>query len=224
MSRVVLLQASSAMASAVLTLIAIPRAANGAAVPPPIQQPIFNNPATLLAKPSNGVVLGGLHVVFVKTTLRDVIKSMNSGRIDSQGEAGEAILWICYTLVAPKGNERVWVIASAEMGGPDHEVTEIDAKLIHAMAPTPDCPAPLNTSARTTMDNGLWLGDATETIHRRLGQPSNTLGDWEEFEYQGKAPGRGLCAPEGLDVVNWFAAKLGSGSVSEIHAGQTSSC
>jgi hypothetical protein len=81
--------------------------------------------------------MGRVELVFEKTTLDEMLRQVGSGVMHRQGNAGEAIGWLCYTVHPLK--ERLWIIASAEMGGPEQRITEISASY-EISEPAQHCP------------------------------------------------------------------------------------
>jgi hypothetical protein len=67
-------------------------------------------------------MLDQYRIRFEETGLRDVMPRAG-GYIQHQGDAGENIYWLCYTIADGKPAQRLWIIASGEMGGPEHDST-----------------------------------------------------------------------------------------------------
>src|SRR5712691_1708962 len=85
------------------------------------------------AKPATHLKMGDLEVRFEETTLRAVSGTAGVGSMHHQGDAGESIYWLCYTVQGDAKAQRIWIVAHGEMGGLDHAVTMVTAQ---ELAPT----------------------------------------------------------------------------------------
>ena len=168
--------------------------------------------------PATDLVMGKLEVQLEITTLGDISAAAGRGAVSHQGDAGDSVYWLCYTLP----HQRVWILSNGEMGGPEHAVTEIDAEKINASASTKDCPDLPQSLEPISFHGGIWLGSDLTRVSRALGPPSYTKGQWQSFNYKGKVAGH--CAPDGFDLMNWVLIKSESGRVVGIKAGQVTSC
>ena len=203
-------------------------AAVAAAVPPPRVPGVLGSKVShhVRKKPSVGLHMGALKVIFEETTMDELLQEVGGGVMHRQGDAGEAIAWLCYTIHPFK--ERVWIIANAEMGGPEHRITDISASYTTS-APTPDCPELPNRLMPLSLDHAIWLGKASDDANRvfAVNTPQVT-GDWDTFEFEGHTPAdshdTSMCASAGYDVENWLVLKQRDGRIVELHAGQTTSC
>jgi hypothetical protein len=97
-----------------------------AAATPPPQLPFgdLDWEAHVHKAPAVGLRMGRLTVSFEKTPLREVMRNAG-GVIAHQGDAGESVYWLCYTIVEKKHSERLSLTASGEMGGPDQTVSSV---------------------------------------------------------------------------------------------------
>ncbi len=193
-----------------------------AATPPPKPpfKTYYKNPLSE-KKPAASLRMGSFEVVFEKTTLAMVIKAANRGQIAHQGDAADRLSWVCYTIERRTQNERIWV-ASGEMGGSEHAVTQITAQVVSPADYAPDCPKLPKELLPVSFGNAIWLGTEKDRALSILGRPSEQEGSWWAFDYTGKVPGS--CSPEGYDIVNWFMFESKKGRLASIHAGQISSC
>jgi hypothetical protein len=171
------------------------------------------------AKPASELRLGNFSVIFEDTTLDLVRAAAGSADIQGQGDGGERIYLVCYTL---EGAARVWIGSHGEMGGANHAVTSVIGQEQNDVRPTDDCPALPKQLQPISLDNGLWLGATEKEATKVLGPVSHSEGPWRSFDYQGKVPGN--CAPDGFDLTNWILYKADSGRIVEIAAGQVTSC
>ncbi len=163
-------------------------------------------------------MMGSFEVELEQTTLRQVIRTVGNGEIAHQGDAAESIYWLCYT--AP--NERVWIVAHGEMGGPDHRVGQIVARQERGVQATKDCPSLSSSFLPLHLDKSIWLGTTKEAAIHSLGTPSHTQGSWQSYDYSGKVPGE--CSPGGFDLLNWLLLKIEGGKAVQLRAGQVTSC
>jgi hypothetical protein len=164
--------------------------------------------------------MGRLTVSFEKTPLREVMRNAG-GVIAHQGDAGESVYWLCYTIVEKKHSERLSLTASGEMGGPDQTVSSVVAEMVTDQ-PTADCPALAATFRPVHLSNGIWLGKPESVLIEKVGVPPSKNGEWRGFLYEGKQPGP--CEPDGYDVENWLEWKSNRDSIVSIVAGQVTSC
>lgn len=206
----------------VMTIAAVPSTCS-ADTPPPTQPfTAMSWPALSKSKPTIGLDMGAFKVEFEKTTLAMTIDAAGVGKIEQQGDAGEHILWVCYTLATPKQTERVWLISSGEMGGPKHAITEISAQTIQSKEKNDDCPSLPLAMQPVSFANGVWLGEKQSYAIKTLGKPSHQDKSWTIFDFEGKLPG--TCEPDGYDVMNWFLFNSNNGRLITILAGQVTSC
>lgn len=164
------------------------------------------------------LMMGSFKVELEETTLGQVIGAAGNGEIAHQGDAGESIYWLCYTVP----NERIWIIADGEMGGTEHRVGQIVAQEMRGTQSTKDCPSLSSNLLPLHLDKSIWLGTTKEAATHNLGTPSHTEGSWQSYNYSGKVPG--ACSPEGFDLLNWMLLKIEGGKVVELRAGQVTSC
>jgi hypothetical protein len=216
------------LAASVIQLSANSSAALAAGLPPPSVPEVFGSPASnhVPKKPSVGLHMGAFKLVFEKTTIDEMLQQVGSGVMHAQGDAGEAIAWLCYTVRPLK--ERIWIIASAEMGGPEHRITNISASYANGV-PTQDCPELPNRLMPLSLDKGIWLGMAADDANRVFAvDAGHVTGDWATFEFEGHAPADvqdpSMCASTGYDVENWLVLKQRDRRIVELHAGQTTTC
>jgi hypothetical protein len=210
--------------SVVLSVIAIVGVVFGtvvsAATPPPVHPDDEDWEAPVSHKPSTGLLLGKYKVRYEETRLRDVMLRAG-GYIQQQGDAGDNIYWLCYTIADGKPSQRLWIIASGEMGGPENDITEVMGQ-VTAEQPTVDCPSLPKELQPVRLSSGLWLGaPETSPVVRQRKKPGNN-GQWRGYYYLGKAPGD--CKPDGYDVGNSLAWSATDGVISTIAAGQVTSC
>jgi hypothetical protein len=175
------------------------------------------------AKPATHLKMGDLEVRFEETTLRAVSGTAGVGSMHHQGDAGESIYWLCYTVQGDAKAQRIWIVAHGEMGGLEHAVTMVTAQeLPPTVQPTIDCPALPSTLQPLSLVPDVWLGIPESKASKVLGRPSYRKGPWRSFDYQGKVPGN--CLPDGFDLMNWLVFRTVQGRIVEISAGQVTSC
>lgn len=56
-----------------------------------------------------------------------------------------------------KPPQRLWIIASGEMGGPENDITEVMGQ-VTAEEPTVDCPSLPKSLQPVRLSSGIWLG------------------------------------------------------------------
>ncbi len=164
--------------------------------------------------------MGSFDVRWEESTLASVLSAAGIGEIQHEGDAGDSVYWLCYTIEGSKA-QRIWVMAHGEMGGPEHAITNVTAELMKDARGSKDCPALPTKMQPVTLSQGLWLGVTENAALRVLGSPSHSEGPWRSFDHQSKVPG---ACQGGLDLSNWMLYKIRSGRVVTIMAGQTTSC
>jgi hypothetical protein len=103
----------------------------------------------------NEMQLGSLRILLEKTTLTDLGKRFPQAKIHHQGDAGDSITWVCYTLAAPSGGVRIW-LEPGELEGDD----AIDGVVIAPATSDPrsDCPNIDMGAGTVALDTGTFLG------------------------------------------------------------------
>ena len=172
-------------------------------------------------KPTTGVRMGSLHVMFEKTTLDDVRKAALIGEISEKGDAAGNVLWLCYTNLTATPIERIWVSSNGEMGGPEHVVDGVSAQYLPNGHATRDCPVLPENLKPLSLDQNLWLNSTESEVLNKLGAASHTVGLWRSYDYQGKMPGK--CGG-GYDVLNNLLLRIENGQVVFLNASQVTSC
>lgn len=187
MSAKIYQRGSSILVALVLVRFAAATSLAGEVLPPPQEPDEITAPATLRLRPATHLSLGPIVARFEETTLSHVCRDTETGAIAHQGDAGNSIHWLCYTVPRSGSAERLWIVAS-EMGGADHTITEMIATQVasDAAAPTAGCPALPSRFRILSLDRGVWLGISRQQLIRTLGKPSRTRGDWPVFHYRGK--------------------------------------
>ena len=204
--------------AAMLAVGALGAAAN---TPPPLAP--FNAISwkpTSTTKLSTGIKMGSFEVKWEETTLASVLDAAGLGAIQHQGDAGESVYWLCYTIEGPNSH-RLWVMAHGEMGGPEHAVTNITAEALKGAKAEKDCPALPAKLQPVALSQGLWVGASETNAQKALGKPSHTEGPWRSFDHLSKVPGT---CEGGFDLTNWLLYKVNKGQLGTIMAGQVTSC
>ena len=210
---------------AVVTLMFV-GAAHGSSIAasiPPLNSPFSeqNWKSTLPVPPSSGVQFGTLRVNFEKTTLGDVQTVVGEGTIEHQGDAGDSVYWLCYTVASSSRAERIWIVSSGEMGGADHEVTGVSAQLSDVRHSTASCPALPGRFLPASIDHHLWLLSSARDVEKALGAPSHSASPWVSFDFEGKIQGK---CEGGFDRFNGLTLRVENGIVTGLQASQVTSC
>jgi len=149
--------------------------------------------------------MGRLEITLEESGLDDVLQKIGVGTISHQGDAGDALAWICYTVTIGEKRERVW-LGSSEMGG--GTITQIDGLRIDKKEPVPkDCPALPMKYLPIGFENGIWIGTVKTEITRKLGLPQKNNDIWQ-YWYKGKFAE--------FDVSEALVARTNGGKVVEI--------
>jgi hypothetical protein len=180
-------------------------------LPPPTWPVPHIKPTGTRIQPVTGVTLDSFHVTFEKTTFNDVLGVLGTTPIRHQGDAGEFLMWVCYTL--PDVHARVW-LTSGELGGQRYIDGMVAKQLKSTEAETSLCPAAIRQITFVSIDNGIWLGQAAEKIKSILGIANKAPASVIYYTYEGK---------DGeFDVDSVLALKINKNRVTELHANHTS--
>jgi hypothetical protein len=183
--------------------------------PPAIPEGIFKD----LPKPGSKRLsptfrMGHFVGTLEETTLATIQQLAGGDRIYHQGDAGESIYWLCYTLTSSKPPQRVW-LSSGEMGGREHALDEISVETIAANeAGTPACPEPPKTLQPVFLGGGLTVGSSYEKVIEVLGESPTVKGVWEVYSHQGQLP-------NGFDDARWLVFRLRNNNVVFVSTGRT---
>lgn len=194
-----------------------------AAMPPPsMPDSLPPGPSISHTVVSRGFQMGPFNIAFEETTLGAVQQAIGAGEIDNQGDAGDSEYWLCYTVADAKARGRIWIVAHGEMGGPEHDIGWVYAKLDNSAQPTTDCPALPAKFSPLSFDGQFWLGMQYINAVRILGSNGVKLNDWQVYDYLGKIPGN--CPPDGFDLTSYLMFKSSHGILTSIVAGQVTTC
>jgi hypothetical protein len=196
--------------------------ASAATPPPPL--PFDSVTETLKSKPITRLLLGRFVISLEVTSLPSVQNAIGIGSMSYRGDGAAAESWLCYTLNESVPHGRLWIISNAEMGGPEMLVDGIRAQLGDGVGATADCPSLPKRFQPITFDHAIWLGTRKASIRSLFGSASKVIGNWQQYYYLGKTRDDGKCAPDGYDVLNGFAINIEGGIITDINAGQVTSC
>ncbi len=197
-----------------------------AGIPPPVVDGSISDPETAwraVTKPSEGLAMGPLKILFEETTLPEVMRAIKSGSIQHQGDAGGSVYWLCYTALNHGDNVRIWIEASGEMGGPEQSVTEVAVQRIANGRPSPECPVLPKLYEQLNFNNGIGLGAPVGSVKKAFPTGLLRSGDHAFIGYQGKVTDDGHC-DGGYDLLNSLYLTFKAGIVVAISAVQVTSC
>jgi hypothetical protein len=202
-----------------LLFIAVVTFVASAAAEPPPSDPFesVDWPASMREEPTKGITLGTFRVEFETTTLSEVQHVAKVGAIEQRGDAAEHILWLCYSITRGEGSERIWIISSGEMGGPEHSITEVAAQRRKSGTAPSDCPSLPRGMQPASLDKRVWLGSTEAELEQNFGPPSHSQGAWRSYFFTKDVSGD-CTEGNSLDI------KLEGGRVAELNAGQITSC
>ena len=193
-----------------------------AASPPPLLVDDGGWNPTESKPPSSAVLLGSFRLGFESTRLEDVRHAAGVGAIAHQGDAADSVYWLCYTASGTGSNERIWILSSGEMGGPDHEITGVSAQWSRAFRAIPSCPALPAKLTPIRLDRGFWLRSTEHEVADALGMPSRQQAGWLFYDFSGKSPEK--CEGGFYDVTNGLQVRIQHGLVTDVRASQATSC
>ncbi len=151
---------------------------------PPPRFPLGDEapPPTLNSAPASSVVLGDLVIVFDKTTLPEAQKQVKLGRIDNRGDASESSFWLCYSISGSGRQEQIWLLSDGEMGGDEHVIDGVAARISSTRVTTNSCPELPAAFQPVRLNNKIWLRSPAAEIRKQFGKPSLQRGAWFHYE------------------------------------------
>jgi len=198
------------LAVTTLVLLFAGVAYGGDSLPPPTWPASDIKPIGTDIQPATGVTLDSFHVTFEKTTFHDVLGALGAAPVQHQGDAGEFLMWVCYTL--PDVHARVW-LTSSELGGHKYIDGMVAKQLESTDTKTSLCPVATRQIAVVSLDHGIWLGSSVEKIKNILGIANGAPASVISYTYQGK---------DGeFDVDSFLALKMRKNQVTELYASHT---
>lgn len=144
-------------------------------LPPPEHPDLFRGQVASLKQPVTTLAMGAFSVQFEETRLSKARDAIRVGSISHQGDAGASEYWLCYTAGAGTRAQRIWIVASGSMGGPEHRITGVQARRTPDESPTASCPQLPAKFLPLRLDRGAWVGDA-----------SAAPDGWTTYGYAGK--------------------------------------
>jgi hypothetical protein len=160
--------------------VLLPAVASAQEVPP--TSPLRDvAPMTLKTPPVATLRMGSLVVALDRSTLPSVQRTIASGVMSHAGDASESTHWLCYSLGAPGARQRMWLLSSDELGGPEHTIYGVVAKAIDRAVASPTCPELPRQFNPVALDVGLWVASGEREARARLGRPSVADGPWLHF-------------------------------------------
>jgi hypothetical protein len=188
-------------------------------VVPPSTSATITAPATLNVDPVQKIRIGSFTAEFEKTTLGEIRDVIGTGSIQHAGDAAESQYWLCYT----QSGQRVWFISHGEMGGPDHQLTQVQATVIsppsQASTSCPEMPSILKS---VSFDFG-WLGTTQKSFLKALGTPSSRKNSRLIYHYAGKKSGKYHGQSVEWDVVSYVEATFTGNKVTSLKASHVTS-
>ncbi|MGX4771985.1 hypothetical protein ACWAUC_19610 [Bradyrhizobium guangdongense] len=155
--------------------------------------------------------LGAFPGRFEETRLDEVRDAVGQGTIQHQGDAGDSIYWLCYR----RAQDRLWVLSSGEMGGPDHLVTEIVEELTEKDGGTAtDCAIIPDKFAPVVVDGKLHLGMTRQEIIAAFGPPSKSEAAQMLYSHEGKLA-------HGFDETAWLILGFREDKLVSMRGGKT---
>ncbi|MDC7682632.1 hypothetical protein PQU92_05055 [Asticcacaulis sp. BYS171W] len=122
--------------------------------------------------------LGGGVYRFEQTSLIDLAKATGHRRIGHEGDASEALDWLCFTVKSPQPY-RLW-LSSSEMGGGTIDGVNMRAEAAKA---TEDCPI-LGARLTPVSVDGVRIGMTQVEVRKVLGAPADQRDGWWIYTYE----------------------------------------
>jgi hypothetical protein len=161
--------------------------------------------------PVSPLAMGSKAIVLEKTPLAEVLSAVGSGEIHTQGDAGEFVAWLCYTVTSPKTKQRLW-LTSSELGG-GTIIDGISATEISLTTPpNSKCPELPGKFQPLHLGKNIWLGATAAELQRKLGAVKKA-GNLLLYIYSGKQ--------NEYDVMGTLAIEISHSRAIAIHAVHT---
>jgi hypothetical protein len=176
---------------------------------------------TLKSTPASSISLGSVVVDFDKTTLGEAMKHIKAGRIQHQGDAGENVFWLCYSIRAEDKWQQLWLLSHGEMGGEEHIIYGVVAKILPSKPSACACPELPAGLSPVKLNNGFWLGMKTDEIRKKLGKPSLHQTQWIHYESERELGGDPRAKDFGTDKIyemGSLSVRAAKGKIVEIWA------
>lgn len=176
---------------------------------------------TMKSAPVTSVRVGGATIVLDQTTLGDAKRDLNAGVILHKGDAGESMYWLCYSHKTAEGWEQLWLLSHGEMGGNDHVIGSIAARLSSSPLPTEKCPVLRGAPEPIGFNNRIRLGVKAEILKKALGKPSLAEKGWLHYESQRELVGDPRAKDFGAEKIyelGGLSARIRAGKAIEIWA------
>lgn len=154
--------------------------------PDAVKPPVFNTEIGPISTSRNelgpaSAHLGTVSILLGETKLTDVSRVIGSGAIMQQGDAGDSLSYLCYTLDGKGASERLW-LKSSELGGGEY----IDGLMFITLKTTNDtdkCPIIDLSAWPVALDNGVAMGMDKDDLIQKLGEPSKRAGNFMAYRY-----------------------------------------
>lgn len=196
-----------------LILFAIPSDPCSAQTAPPAlgKHALESVPPTVEGRLATRFSLGAFEGRFEETRLGAVSEVLGGGTIQHRGDAGDSIYWLCFQ----RGQHRLWVVSSGEIGGPDHLVTEIVEEVADKNAgAASDCAIIPEKFAPVVLDGKLHLGMSRQEVIAALGPPSKSEAARAVYSHQGKLA-------DGFDETAWLILRYSEGKLVSMRGGKS---
>jgi len=169
---------------------------------PPPRFPLDTVPApTMKSVPASRLLLGNIKIIFDRTTLGQAMEQIKAGEIRHQGDAAESVYWLCYSNRTTTGWEQIWLLSHGEMGGDEHVIHGVAAKVSFSRPPESSCPVIPQNLRPVKLNNGLWLGAGTKEVIKKLGKPSFQNENWLHYQSLRKLAGDPRAKAWGTDAM-----------------------
>jgi hypothetical protein len=197
--------------------------ANFEPIPPPTIELETSNVQPVSKKPTDALIMANFHFKLEATTLAEIVDAIGIGNIQQQGDAGESIYWLCYTIHEPIGSSRLWLISHGEMGGSDHKLTKIlvlSDSSVHACG---SCPLLPKAFFPASLDNGLWLYQSDSVVASLFGSTHSLPSSHQQFVYRSLIPINVRGEIEDFDLTNYLRIRIENGKIIQLSASQVTS-
>jgi hypothetical protein len=188
-------------------------------LPPPWPLGERSFPSKSKRRPTNNIKLGSLVIAYEESGLANTARAIAVGKIQHQGDTGDSMYWLCFTLEGTKGLERVWLLSQLDLSA---GITGLRAVSLKDGGPTAGCPLMPANFRPVSLDGAVWLGSTEKAAVGALGTPSFSEGPWRWFAFEERDHSQ--CQPEGSLQFNWLLYKVEEGAIVAVLTGQSSSC
>ncbi len=162
----------------IASICAFPLASHAQSTLPEVPDDLWQYSPTVETSISKTAKLGDFEIVFEKTTLADVAKTVGTGKIIE----GDVENTLCYLMASDAKNDIQLRISSGENSGLEI-IDAIDLSYVSKTKPPKNCVKLPAKFLPASFDRGLKLGIDDANVKLLYGNPSGKVGNWVIYSH-----------------------------------------